>query len=47
MQFPGVFCRFLASADSNRKVTLFSAGGSYEKPNNKEWGFHTAKVCPV
>lgn len=36
--------KYLVSADSNRKVTLFSAGGGYEKPNNKEWGFHTAKV---
>jgi len=36
--------KYLVSADSNRKVTLFSAGSGYEKPNNKEWGFHTAKV---
>ena len=25
-------------------MTLFSAGGGYDKPNNREWGFHTAKV---
>jgi len=36
--------KFLVTADSNRKVTLFSAGGGYEKPHSKEWGFHTAKV---
>jgi WD40 repeat protein len=36
--------RYLVTADSNRKVTLFTAGGSYEKATNKEWGFHTAKV---
>jgi len=36
--------KYLVTADSNRKVTLFSAGGGYDKPNNKEWGFHTAKV---
>jgi len=35
--------KYLVSADSNRKVTLFKAG-TYEKPTNKEWGFHTAKV---
>merc|ERR1719318_863714 len=35
--------KYLVSADSNRKVTLFTAG-TYEKPTNKEWGFHTAKV---
>jgi len=36
--------KYLVTADSNRKVTLFTAGGGYEKANNKEWGFHTAKV---
>jgi WD40 repeat protein len=36
--------KYLVTADSNRKVTLFSAGGGYDKPNNREWGFHTAKV---
>merc|ERR1711981_803492 len=36
--------KHLVTADSNRKVTLFSAGGGYDKPNNREWGFHTAKV---
>jgi len=36
--------KYLVVADSNRKVTLFSAGGGYEKPHTKEWGFHTAKV---
>ena len=35
--------KYLVTADSNRKVTLFNAG-FYDKPNNKEWGFHTAKV---
>jgi len=35
--------KYLVSADSNRKVTLLSAG-TYEKATNKEWGFHTAKV---
>jgi len=35
--------KYLVSADSNRKVTLFNAG-FYDKPHNKEWGFHTAKV---
>ena len=35
--------KYLVSADSNRKVTLFNAG-VYDKPTNKEWGFHTAKV---
>merc|ERR1712059_67709 len=35
--------KYLVSADSNRKVTLFNAG-TYDKPTNKEWGFHTAKV---
>jgi len=35
--------KYLVSADSNRKVTLFRAG-TYEKATNKEWGFHTAKV---
>ena len=33
----------VVSTDSNRKVTLFSVP-NYEKPHNKEWGFHTAKV---
>jgi len=36
--------KYLVSADSNRKVTLFTAGAGYEKASNKEWGFHTAKV---
>ena len=35
--------KYLVSADSNRKVTLLTAG-TYEKATNKEWGFHTAKV---
>merc|ERR1712180_584906 len=35
---------FEPSCCSYRKVTLFSAGGGYDKPNNREWGFHTAKV---
>lgn len=35
---------FLVSADSNRKVTLFSVSNDYEKANPREWGFHTAKV---
>ena len=35
--------KYLVTADSNRKVTLFNAG-FYDKPHNKEWGFHTAKV---
>merc|ERR1712240_735055 len=35
--------KYLVSADSNRKVTLLTAG-TYEKTTNKEWGFHTAKV---
>jgi len=39
--------KYLVTADSNRKVTLFSAGGGYEKPHTKEWGFHTAKVNVV
>ena len=34
--------KYLVSSDSNRKVTLFDS--KYEKANNKEWGFHTAKV---
>merc|ERR1712129_613007 len=34
----------LVTADSNRKVTLFSVGNDYAKANPKEWGFHTAKV---
>lgn len=35
--------KYLATADSNRKVTVFSVG-SYEKAFKQEWGFHTAKV---
>ena len=35
--------KYLVTADSNRKVTLFNAG-FYDKPHTKEWGFHTAKV---
>ena len=34
----------LVTADSNRKVTLFSVGNDYAKANSREWGFHTAKV---
>jgi len=34
----------LVTADSNRKVTLFSVGNDYAKANPREWGFHTAKV---
>lgn len=34
----------MVTTDSNRKVTLFSVP-NYEKTHNKEWGFHTAKVC--
>ncbi len=33
---------YLATADSNRKVTLLDQ--HYEKANSREWGFHTAKV---
>jgi len=39
--------RHLVTADSNRKVTVYTVG-SYEKPHKQEWGFHTAKVnCAV
>ena len=38
--------QYLVTADSNRKVTLFAAP-AYERANNKEWGFHTAKVTCV
>jgi len=34
---------YFVTADSNRKVTLFSAD-EYTKVNTREWGFHTAKV---
>jgi len=36
--------KYLVTSDSNRKVTLLEAGGSYAKATAKEWGFHTAKV---
>ena len=39
--------KLLASADSNRKVTLFSVENNYDKAHGKEWGFHTAKVTCV
>ncbi len=39
--------KLLVVGDSNRKVTLFNAVDNYEKANNKEWGFHTAKVTCV
>ncbi|XP_023329890.1 actin-interacting protein 1 [Eurytemora carolleeae] len=35
--------KYLVAADSNRKVSVYTAG-SYEKPHKQEWGFHTAKV---
>ena len=35
---------YLVTADGNRKVTLFSVAHDYEKANNREWGYHTAKV---
>ena len=35
---------FLVTADGNRKVTLFSVSNDYSKANNREWGYHTAKV---
>jgi WD40 repeat protein len=35
--------KYLVAADSNRKVTVYTAG-TYEKPHKQEWGFHTAKV---
>jgi WD40 repeat protein len=35
---------YLVTADGNRKVTLYSVATDYEKSNNREWGFHTAKV---
>ena len=35
---------YLVTADGNRKVTLFSVANEYTKANNREWGFHTAKV---
>jgi len=35
--------KYLVSADSNRKVTVYLTG-SYEKPHKNEWGFHSAKV---
>ena len=35
--------KYLVTADANRKVTLFTTG-DFEKPNTREWGFHTAKV---
>ena len=35
--------KYFVTADSNRKVTLFSAD-DYTKVNTREWGFHTAKV---
>jgi len=38
--------KYLCSADSNRKVTVFNVG-SYEKAHSNEWGFHTAKVNSV
>jgi len=33
---------YVVSSDGNRKVTLFNS--DYEKPHQREWGFHTAKV---
>lgn len=35
---------YLVTSDSNRKVTMFSVSNDYVKANNREWGFHTAKV---
>jgi len=38
--------KYLCTADSNRKVTVYTAG-SYDKTHANEWGFHTAKVNSV
>lgn len=42
LQFFNLDGHFLVSSDGNRKVTLFNT--DYEKPHQREWGFHTAKV---
>ena len=35
---------YLVTSDGNRKVTLYNVSNDYAKANNREWGFHTAKV---
>ena len=35
--------KYFVTADSDRKVTLYNVDG-YTKANQREWGFHSAKV---